>query len=60
VGGLMDSAARAPAAESASIAPNSLVPEDFIWIFSLLPGHHTTFPRLACKRLRKLIYWLKY
>ncbi len=58
VGGLMDSAASAPTADSASIAANSLVPEDFIWILSLLLGHHTTFAGIACKRLRELIYWL--
>jgi hypothetical protein len=49
VGGLIDSADNTPTADSASIAVNSVVPEDFMRILSLLLGHHTTFSWLACK-----------
>src|ERR1700722_4268893 len=41
VGGLMDSAASAATADSARIAVNSVVPEDFMRFLSLLFGHHT-------------------
>jgi hypothetical protein len=49
VGGLMDSADSAATADSAKIAVNRVVPEDFMRFLSLLFGHHTTFMGLACK-----------